>query len=117
MGITGEGLGGNSFGTSGRLQALVPWAGPVQDRNRATEPWGLGTARDKSSQESSGMKVSKPESSMVNTLSVVSISSSPIPSSSVSCCAGWEVEDWRDGREGGFFQCQPFVKHNRFQSV
>jgi hypothetical protein len=88
MGATGEGLGGANLRTPVRERALVRWAGPMNDRNRATEPWGLGAAKDKSSQESLAIKDSKPESSMVSTLSVVSISSSPIPSSSVSCCVG-----------------------------
>jgi len=88
----------------------------MNDWNRATEARGLGIPKDDSSQDSSAMKDAKPESSMVggNELGIVSISSSPIPSSSVSCCVG---RDSRYGREEGFFQCHPFVMHNRFQRV
>src|SRR5258708_28664225 len=46
-----------------------------------------------------------------NELDIVFISSSPIPSSAVSCCVG---RDSRYGREG-FFQCPPFVLNNHFQ--
>jgi hypothetical protein len=94
-------------------------AGPINEWNRGTKSWRLGAAKEDSSQGSSAKEDSKPESSMVrgNILGVVSISSSPIPSSSVSCCAGWESEDWRYGRDRGFFQCQCFMMHNRFQRV